>query len=994
MPESSDWYNASYIIMWGSNVPLTRTPDAHFMTEVRYKGTKVISVAPDYAENVKFADNWLAPNPGSDAAIAQAMTHVILQEHYVNQPNERFINYAKQYTDMPFLIMLDEDENGYKAGRFLRASDLGQTTEQGEWKPVIHDAISDSLVVPNGTMGQRWEEGKKWNLKLETEDGSKINPTLSMTEGGYELETIQFPYFDSDGDGIFNRPIPTRQVTLANGDKVRIATIFDLMASQYGVRRFDHKLESKGYDDAESKYTPAWQEAISGVKQSVVIQVAKEFAQNAIDTEGRSMIIMGAGINHWFNSDTIYRSILNLVMLCGCQGVNGGGWAHYVGQEKCRPIEGWSTVAFAKDWQGPPRLQNGTSWFYFATDQWKYEESNVDRLKSPLAKTEELKYQHPADYNVLAARLGWLPSYPQFNKNSLLFAEEAKDEGIDSNEAILQRAIDEVKSKQTQFAIEDPDLKKNHPKSLFIWRSNLISSSAKGQEYFMKHLLGTKSGLLATPNEDEKPEEITWREETTGKLDLVVSLDFRMTATPLYSDIVLPAATWYEKHDLSSTDMHPYVHPFNPAIDPLWESRSDWDIYKTLAKAFSEMAKDYLPGTFKDVVTTPLSHDTKQEISTPYGVVKDWSKGEIEAVPGRTMPNFAIVERDYTKIYDKYVTLGPVLEKGKVGAHGVSFGVSEQYEELKSMLGTWSDTNDDSVRANRPRIDTARNVADAILSISSATNGKLSQKSYEDLEEQTGMPLKDISSERAAEKISFLNITSQPREVIPTAVFPGSNKQGRRYSPFTTNIERLVPFRTLTGRQSYYVDHEVFQQFGESLPVYKPTLPPMVFGNRDKKIKGGTDALVLRYLTPHGKWNIHSMYQDNKHMLTLFRGGPTVWISNEDAEKHDIQDNDWLEVYNRNGVVTARAVISHRMPKGTMFMYHAQDKHIQTPGSEITDTRGGSHNAPTRIHLKPTQLVGGYAQISYHFNYYGPIGNQRDLYVAVRKMKEVNWLED
>lgn len=880
VPESSDWYNASYIIMWGSNVPLTRTPDAHFMTEVRYKGTKVISVAPDYAENVKFADNWLAPNPGSDAAIAQAMTHVILQEHYVNQPNERFINYAKQYTDMPFLIMLDEDENGYKAGRFLRASDLGQTTEQGEWKPVIHDAISDSLVVPNGTMGQRWEEGKKWNLKLETEDGSKINPTLSMTEGGYELETIQFPYFDSDGDGIFNRPIPTRQVTLANGDKVRIATIFDLMASQYGVRRFDHKLESKGYDDAESKYTPAWQEAISGVKQSVVIQVAKEFAQNAIDTEGRSMIIMGAGINHWFNSDTIYRSILNLVMLCGCQGVNGGGWAHYVGQEKCRPIEGWSTVAFAKDWQGPPRLQNGTSWFYFATDQWKYEESNVDRLKSPLAKTEELKHQHPADYNVLAARLGWLPSYPQFNKNSLLFAEEAKDEGIESNEAILKRAIDEVKSKQTQFAIEDPDLKKNHPKSLFIWRSNLISSSAKGQEYFMKHLLGTKSGLLATPNEDEKPEEITWREETTGKLDLVVSLDFRMTATPLYSDIVLPAATWYEKHDLSSTDMHPYVHPFNPAIDPLWESRSDWDIYKTLAKAFSEMAKDYLPGTFKDVVTTPLSHDTKQEISTPYGVVKDWSKGEIEAVPGRTMPNFAIVERDYTKIYDKYVTLGPILEKGKVGAHGVSFGVSEQYEELKSMLGTWSDTNDDSVRANRPRIDTARNVADAILSISSATNGKLSQKSYEDLEEQTGMPLKDISSERAAEKISFLNITSQPREVIPTAVFPGSNKEGRRYSPFTTNIERLVPFRTLTGRQSYYVDHEVFQQFGESLPVYKPTLPPMVFGNRDKKIKGGTDALVLRYLTPHGKWNIHSMYQDNKHMLTLFRGGPTVWISN------------------------------------------------------------------------------------------------------------------
>ena len=104
--------------LWGSNVPLTRTPDAHFMTEVRYKGAKVVSVAPDYAENVKFADNWLAPNPGTDAAVAQAMTHVILQEFYEDKPSDMFVNYAKQYTDMPFVLMLDEDENGYKAGRF------------------------------------------------------------------------------------------------------------------------------------------------------------------------------------------------------------------------------------------------------------------------------------------------------------------------------------------------------------------------------------------------------------------------------------------------------------------------------------------------------------------------------------------------------------------------------------------------------------------------------------------------------------------------------------------------------------------------------------------------------------------------------------------------------------------------------------------------------------------------------------------------------------
>ena len=87
------------------------------------------------------------------------------------------------------------------------------------------------------------------------------------------------------------------------------------------------------------------------MKKELVTQIAREFAQNALDTNGRSMIIVGAGINHWFNSDTIYRAVLNLVLFVGAQGVNGGGWAHYVGQEKLRPAEGWQTIANAKDWR-------------------------------------------------------------------------------------------------------------------------------------------------------------------------------------------------------------------------------------------------------------------------------------------------------------------------------------------------------------------------------------------------------------------------------------------------------------------------------------------------------------------------------------------------------------------------------------------------------------------------------------------------------------------
>jgi nitrate reductase alpha subunit len=58
-PSPADWWNAAYLILWGANLPVTRTPDAHWMTEARYRGQKVVVVSPDYADTRKFADDWL-----------------------------------------------------------------------------------------------------------------------------------------------------------------------------------------------------------------------------------------------------------------------------------------------------------------------------------------------------------------------------------------------------------------------------------------------------------------------------------------------------------------------------------------------------------------------------------------------------------------------------------------------------------------------------------------------------------------------------------------------------------------------------------------------------------------------------------------------------------------------------------------------------------------------------------------------------------------------
>jgi len=207
-------------------------------------------------------------------------------------------------------------------------------------------------------------------------------------------------------------------------------------------------------------------------------------------------------------------------------------------------------------------------------------------------------------------------------------------------------------------------------------------------------------------------------------------------------------------------------------------------------------------------------------------------------------------------------------------------------------------------------------------------------------------------------------------------------------------VHELIPWRTLSGRQQLYQDHLWMRAFGESLCVYRP---PVDLKTVTKAInfdaRDGQPHVVLNFITPHQKWGIHSTYTDNLLMLTLNRGGPVVWISEIDAATAGIVDNDWIELYNANGALTARAVVSQRIKQGTTYMYHAQEKIVNTPGSERTGHRGGIHNSVTRTVLKPTHMIGGYAQLSYGFNYYGTVGSNRDEFVIVRKMQKVDWLD-
>ena len=977
VPESGDWWDASYLLMWGSNVPVTRTPDAHWMAEVRYRGTKVVTVSPDYADNTKFADEWMPCAAGTDGAMAMAMGQVILSECFVQKRIPFFENYVRTFTDLPFLIKLESRDDALVPGKNLTGADLGQQTENAAFKPVLLDSVSDSVAVPQGSLGFRFGDSGagSWNLDLEN-----LVPALTVAVEEGETAEIRLPRFDTvDGRGeTMRRGVPVRRV----GAHL-VCTVFDLMLAQYGVARPGLPGDwPSGYADAERPYTPAWQEPITGVSAAQVIRVAREFARNAEESNGRSMIIMGAGICQWFHGDATYRAVLALLLLTGAMGRNGGGWAHYVGQEKCRPVTGWATMAMATDWSRPPRQMAGTSYWYAHTDQWRYDGYRADALASPLGRGR-FAGKHTMDVLAAATAMGWSPFFPQFDRSSLDVADEATSAGQDIPEYVAQQ----LASGGLKLAVTDPDNPANWPRVLNVWRANLLGSSSKGNEYFLRHLLGTTSNVQAEPASAElRPNDVRWAADIPeGKLDLLMSIDFRMTSTTLLSDVVLPAATWYEKADLSSTDMHPYVHAFSPAVDPPWETRSDFEAFGAVARTFSTLAGKHL-GVRTDVVLGTLLHDTPGAMAYPSGTESDWrATGEVP-VPGKTMGPLAVVQRDYGAIAQKWATLGPLVDTLGVTTKGVTTHPDREVAELAAKFGVM----DSGAGQGRPAITTAERMADVILALSGTSNGRLAVQGFLELEKRVGRKLAHLAAGSEERRITYADTQARPVPVITSAEWSGSETGGRRYAPFTVNIEELKPFHTLTGRMHFYVDHDWLEELGEQLPIYRPPLDmARLFGEPQVGEPGlGGVGLTVRYLTPHSKWSIHSEYQDNLFMLSLSRGGPTMWMSPADAAKIAVSDNDWVEAVNRNGVLVCRAIVSHRMPEGVVFVYHAQERTIDVPLTETTGTRGGIHNSLTRLLIKPSHLAGGYAQHSFAFNYLGPTGNQRDEVTVVRRRSQ------
>ena len=157
---TDDWFHADVFFIWFSNPTYTRIPHQHFITEARYRGATIVTVAPDYSPSALHADYYLGVKPGTDAAFALGMAAAVVEEGLVHE------EFVKDQTDLPLLV---RDDNQ----RLLVEADLkeGGHPEQFFWldaktkaiAPAPRDTLKLGKVDPalTGMVSVTLKDGKK-----------------------------------------------------------------------------------------------------------------------------------------------------------------------------------------------------------------------------------------------------------------------------------------------------------------------------------------------------------------------------------------------------------------------------------------------------------------------------------------------------------------------------------------------------------------------------------------------------------------------------------------------------------------------------------------------------------------------------------------------------------------------------------------------------------------------------------------------------------------
>ena len=227
-----------------------------------------------------------------------AMGHVVLREFFVDRQTPYFTDYVKRFTDLPFLVGLDDHGDGtYTAGKFLTAADLGERRgERRSSRRCCSTRATGEPVVPNGSLGFHYGDAGagRWNLDL-----GRRRPAADACWAPRAPRTSRCSCRAStspSGAGALDAP---RRARAAGGRP----------AGHHRVRPAAGQLRRRPRRACPATGRPATTTRASrarppGRRRSrrcpavTAARIGREFAANAEASRGRSMIVMGAGTNH------------------------------------------------------------------------------------------------------------------------------------------------------------------------------------------------------------------------------------------------------------------------------------------------------------------------------------------------------------------------------------------------------------------------------------------------------------------------------------------------------------------------------------------------------------------------------------------------------------------------------------------------------------------------------------------------------------------------
>lgn len=291
-------------------------------------------------------------------------------------------------------------------------------------------------------------------------------------------------------------------------------------------------------------YTPQKATKVCGVHPDVMRRIARTAARK------RTRLLMGWNSGKYYHGDLMERSMALFLALTGNWGKKGTG------------ARSWAVGMFDGMFTTVAKAQPGSE---AARQLFAFQEQMLNSIKAEdPTMTDEIAV---AEQGYRGARMGGMVPAVFFWYYHCGFRERWNKPQW--NDPSMKRSFDDYVREGIERGwwegFRTPD-EKTPPQVIFEIGSNVLRRTRGGQDILLKEL---------------------W-----PKLKLIVTIDWRMNTTGLYSDYILPAAQHYEKPNFCYTTPHVLnLTLSDKAVEPPGEAKSEWQITLALAKKVEERAK-------------------------------------------------------------------------------------------------------------------------------------------------------------------------------------------------------------------------------------------------------------------------------------------------------------------------------------------------------------------------------------------------------------------